>query len=335
MDIDIPEGKVVVHTNTPSYVGSHINGFFNMMMGFMNYLTKRTGTPNGKTAVFPGWVNPGDIRELKRIAGLLGVPTIFFPDQSGVLDAPMTGKYEMYPDGGTTIDEIRGLGDSEGLIALGEIIGIEPAELLKKKWKVDYLLLPLPVGVEYTDQYTLALRKQAKREVPAELEYERGRLVDLLLDSHQYTYQKKVAIFGDPDVVIGLTSLALEMGMTPKYVITGTPKEEFTRRIEALSGKYGVTGCKVKANADLFELHQWIKNDPVDLLIGSTYGKQIARAEDIPFIRAGFPVLDRYGGTLQPIVGYAGAIRLVEHITNALLDRFDRNVSDEDFEIVL
>jgi len=334
-DLEIPEGKFVVHTNTPSYVGSHINGFFNMMMGFMNYLTRKTGKSNGKTAIFPGWVNPGDIRELKRIAGLFGLAATFFPDQSGVLDAPMTGKYLMYPDGGTTIDEIRGLGDSESLIALGEIISVEPAELLKKKWKVDFILLPLPVGVTFTDQYVLALQKQSKNAVPAQLERERGQLVDLLLDSHQYTHKKKVAIFGDPDVVIGLTSLVLEMGMTPRYVITGTPKEEFTARVNSLFGRYGVSGCTVKANADLFELHQWIKNESVDLMIGTTYGKQIARAEDIPFIRAGFPVLDRYGGPLQPIVGYAGAIRLVEQITNALLDRFDRDVADEDFEIVL
>ena len=27
--MDIPEGKIVVHTNTPSYAGSHVNGFFN------------------------------------------------------------------------------------------------------------------------------------------------------------------------------------------------------------------------------------------------------------------------------------------------------------------
>jgi len=301
----------------------------------MNYLTKKTGAPNGKTAIFPGWVNPGDIRELKRLAKLMGVKTTFFPDQSGVMDAPMTGEYLMYPEGGTTIEEIRGLGDSSHLIALGEIICNEPAELLKKKWKVDYTLLPMPVGVDFTDKYVLALRNQANTVVPEELETERGQLVDLLLDAHQYTYQKKVAIFGDPDVVIGLTSLVLEMGMTPKYVITGTPKEEFTAKINELFEKYSVKDCKVKANADLFELHQWIKNEKVDLMIGSTYGKQIAKAEDIPFIRAGFPVLDRYGGPLLPIVGYAGAIRLVEQITNALLDRFDRDVADEDFEIVL
>jgi nitrogenase molybdenum-iron protein beta chain len=334
-DIDVPAGKYIVHCNTPSYVGSHINGFFNMMMGFMNYLTQKTGTSNGKTAIFPGWVNPGDIRELKRIANLMQVPSVFFPDHSGVLDAPMNGKYEMYPKGGTEIEEIRGLGDSSGLIALGEIINIEPSELLKKKWKVPYTLLPMPVGVAYTDRYVMALRGESKTEVPESLETERGQLVDLLLDSAQYTYGKKVAIFGDPDVVIGLTSLALEMGMIPKYVITGTPKEEFVRKIEELFAKYEVSGCKAKASADLFELHQWIKNEKVDLMIGSTYGKQIARAEDIPFVRAGFPVIDRYGGPLQSIVGYKGGMYLVERITNAIMDRMDRDSSDEDFEIVL
>jgi nitrogenase molybdenum-iron protein beta chain len=70
-------------------------------------------------------------------------------------------------------------------------------------------------------------------------------------------------------------------------------------------------------------------------MIGTTYGKQIARAEDIPFVRAGFPVLDRYGGPLSPIVGYTGGVLMVEKIVNALLDRFDRDCAEEDFEIVL
>jgi len=335
-EIAIPEGKQVVYSSTPSYVGSHIYGFFNMMLGFMNCLTQKTGTPNGKTAIFPGWVNPGDIRELKRLVKLMNVPATFFPDQSGVMDTPMTGHYKMYPDGGTTVEEIKGLGDSEGLIALGEIVSTEPAELLKKKWKVPYTLLPLPVGIDFTDQFIMALRNQSKMEVPSEIETERGQLVDLLIDSHQYTYKKKVAIFGDPDVVLGLTSLALEMSMIPKYIITGTPREAFTDSVKALLEKYNLADeCTVKAGTDLFKLHQWIKNERVDLLIGSSYGKQIARAEDIPFVRVGFPVIDRYGGTLLPIVGYAGGIRLAEKIVNTMLDRFDRDVADEDFELVL
>ncbi len=334
-EMSIPEGKLVVHTNTPSYVGSHINGFFNMMCGFINYLTQKTGTPNGKTAIFPGFVNPGDMRELKRIARLMQVPFTMFPDTSGVMDAPMTGRFEMYHKGGTTIDEIRGLGDCGKVLALGQITSVEPAELLEKKCKVPYELMPLPIGIEATDRFVQALSKISHQEVPYELEEQRGQLVDILLDSHQYSYQKSVAIFGDPDTVIGLTALCLEMGMVPKYVITGTPKEEFNKLAGALCEKYGVQDYTVKANADLFELHQWIKNDPVDLLLGTSYGKQIAKAEDIPFVRAGFPVLDRYVHSVLPMVGYGGAMLLVEKILNTLMDRQDRDCEDKDLEVVM
>jgi nitrogenase molybdenum-iron protein beta chain len=247
----------------------------------------------------------------------------------------MTGKYELYPSGGTTQPELRALGGCSHLIALGEITCAPPAELLRKKWHVPFTLLPMPVGISFTDRYVLALRQFTKQEVPGALEEQRGQLVDLMLDSHAYTSGKTVAIFGDPDIVIGMTSLCLEMDMVPKYVITGTPKEEFRTRVNALFDAYHVTGCTAKANADLFELHQWIKNEPVDLLIGSTYGKQIAKAEDIPFVRAGFPVLDRYGGTLLPVVGYVGGIRMAEKITSALMDRRDREAADEDLEIVM
>ena len=335
MDMDIPEGKLVVHTNTPSYVGSHINGFYNMMCGFINYLTKKTGTPNGKTAIFPGFVNPGDMRELKHLTTLMNVPFTMFPDTSGVMDAPMTGRFEMYPAGGTTIGEIRGLGDCRGILALGTITGTEPAELMKKKFKVPYTQLPLPIGVENTDRFIMELSQISQSDVPYELEEQRGQLIDILLDSSQYTYRKTVAIYGDPDIVTGLTALALEMGMLPKYVITGTPKEDFTREVSALLDRYGVTDAVVKANADLFELHQLIKNEPVDLLLGNSYGKAIAKAEDIPLVRAGFPVLDRYVHSYLPLVGYAGMIRMVERITNTLMDRQDARCKDEDLEPVM
>lgn len=334
-EMTIPDGKYVVHCNTPSYVGSHINGFYNMMMGFINYLSVKKGIGSGKTALFPGFINPGDMREIKRYARLLDVPFTMFPDTSGVMDAPMTGKFEMYPSGGTTISEIQGLGDCKAVLAMGEITNIEPCELMKKKFGIPFTLLKTPIGIENTDKMVMALSKLSGADIPQELEVERGQLVDIMLDSHMYTYQKSVAIFGDPDIVIGLTALALELGMTPKYVITGTPKEEFTKTVNTMLEQYGTEGCIVKANADLFELHQWIKNEPVDLLLGSSYGKQIAKAEDIPFVRAGFPVLDRYVHSYLPMVGYKGAMRLIELITGTLMDRIDRDCSDEDLEVVM
>jgi nitrogenase molybdenum-iron protein beta chain len=334
-EMQIPEGKLVVHASTPSYVGSHIDGFSNMMCGFIRSLTQKTGASNGKAAIFPGFINPGDMRELKRLAALMRVPVTVFPDTSGVMDAPMTGRFEMYPAGGTTIPEINGLGDCVRTLALGKLTSAEPAELLRKTYKVPYLLLPLPIGIEATDRFVMELSKLSIQEVPYELEEQRGQLVDILLDSHPYTYEKTAAIYGDPDTVLGLTALCSEMGLVPKYVITGTPKEEFVREAEAIFEKYGLQSCTAKANADLFELHQWIKNDPVDLMIGTSYGKAIAKAEDIPLVRAGFPILDRYVHSYLPLVGYSGAIRMTERITNALMDRQDRDAADEDLETVM
>jgi nitrogenase molybdenum-iron protein beta chain len=167
------------------------------------------------------------------------------------------------------------------------------------------------------------------------LEEERGQLVDILIDIHPYTYNRKVAIFGDPDTVLGLAEFMLEMGMVPKYLLTGTPGDFFEREAEELFMKFGMEGCKAKAGGDLFELHQWIKEEGVDLLMGGTHGKFIARAEDIPFVRAGFPIIDRYIHSYLPLTGYKGGMRLAEMISNALLDRQDRDAAEEDFEMIL
>ncbi|HWQ80232.1 MAG TPA: nitrogenase component 1 [Anaerovoracaceae bacterium] len=335
LDMDVPGDKLVVHANTPSYVGSHVTGFYNMMSGFINYLSEKTKVLTNQIGIFPGFVNPADIREMKRIAGLMKTPFIMFPDQSGVMDAPMTGNYEMYPKGGTSIEDIRRLGDCRKVLAFGLFTSLEPANVLKRKCDVPYAGMPLPIGIANTDSYIMELKKISQEEVPSELENERGQLVDVMLDAHFYCYGKKAAIFGDPDTVLGLTSFALELGMVPSYVITGTPGESFERKAEELFAQYGAERCTAKSSSDLFELHQWIKNEPVDLLIGTSYGKQIAKAENIPFVRAGFPVLDRYAHPYFPIVGYRGGLRLTELITNALMDAYDRNCEDEDVEVVM
>lgn len=333
--IDIPDGKYIVHCNTPSYYGSHITGFSNMVAGFIRYLSKSSGTKNGKVALMPGFVNPGDMREMKRLAKEMGVSYTMLPDTSGVLDSPMTGKFELYPKGGTTVEEIETLGDSIATIALGKAASEAPAELLTKQCGVPNQVLPLPIGIARTDDYIMALQSISKEEVPYTIDEERGQLVDVLIDIHPYTYNKKVAIFGDPDTVISIAEFVLEMGMIPKYLVTGTPSSDFEKAAEALFMKFGVEGCKAKASGDLFELHQWIKAEGVDLLVGGTHGKYIARAEDIPFVRAGFPIIDRYIHSYMPLVGYKGSMRLAELIANAIMDRQDRDAAEEDFEMVM
>lgn len=335
-DLDIPEGKYVVHCNTPSFKGSHINGYASMMGGFINYLSQKTGQSNGKLAVFPAWSEPSDLRLLKSYLEQMGIAYTLFPDQSGVVDAPMTDHFEYFPKGGTTIEEIRGLGDCTQVLGLGEWTIPEPCAALEKKCATPSTILPYPIGIQNTDRLLMTLTDLTGKPVPYAIEEERGQLIDLILDQHIWTSQKSCAIFGDPDFILGVTSLVLEMGMLPKYVLTGTPGHAFPKMCQALFEAYGVEDqCQAFEFDDLFDLHQFIKNDPVDLLIGTNYGKQIARAEGIPFVRAGWPVLDRYGHYLWPNIGYRGAMRFVERISGAIMDHVDAVCPDEDFDVVM
>jgi len=95
-----------------------------------------------------------------------------------------------------------------------------------------------------------------------------------------------------------------------------------------------VPEAKIKQNADLFELHQWMKNEPVDLFITNTYGKHVARAENVPFVRFGFPILDRTSHRFFPTLGYTGATNLINQMLNVLLDKKDRECPEELFELV-
>ena len=332
-DKKVPEGKTVLGAATPSYVGSHVTGFSNMVKA-MAELAETTGQKNGRVNIIPGWVEPADMEEIKRIASLIGTPITMFPDTSGVLDGPLNGEYTMFPDGGTSIEEIKASGDSIGTLALGEWCSADAARRLDTSCKVPCTILDMPFGLQATDRFVDLLRTVSGTSVPEEISCERGKLVDLISDMHQYFYGKKVALVGDPDQLISMTEFLVSIDMCPVHVVTGTPGKKFEKKIRELTKAAGFE-VNVKASGDMFLLHQWIKNEPVDLLIGNTYCKYIARDEDVPLVRWGFPILDRQGHQHFPTVGYMGGLRLLEKILEALLDRKDRDDPESQFELVL
>jgi nitrogenase molybdenum-iron protein beta chain len=215
---------------------------------------------------------------------------------------------------------------------LGQLCSAPAAKALDSKCKVPCEVLNVPIGLLATDRFIFSLRKIAGVSVPDTIDDERGKLLDIISDMHQYLYGKKVALFGDPDILVPLTEFLVTMDMKPVHIVTGTPGAKFETRIREVT-KSSVANVNVKAAADMFLLHQWMKNEPVDLLIGNTYGKYIARDENIPFLRYGFPIMDRTGHSYFPTVGYMGAIRLVERILDLFMDKLDRDSPEEKFEL--
>ena len=142
----IPKGKYVIHANTPSYVGSHVTGFANMVKGMVDYFAAGDGHKENRINIIPGYVEPADMEEIKRISRELGVSTIMFPDTSNVLNAPQTGRYAMYPSGGVTVADLILTGSSIGTVALGRLASGLAARALDTKCKVPCEILDLPIG---------------------------------------------------------------------------------------------------------------------------------------------------------------------------------------------
>jgi nitrogenase molybdenum-iron protein beta chain len=333
-DGKIPQGKRVIHTNTPSFKGSHVTGFANMTQSMVHYLSERTGMRTGQINIIPGFVEPSDMAEIKRIVSVMGVKGIVFPDTSGVVNGPLDGRFHMYPKGGATVGQIKSAGDSALTISLGNTASLPAAKLLDTKCGVGFENLDLPIGISATDAFVDTLRKAAGVSVPDSIMVERGQVVDVLTDNHQYFYGKKVALVGDPDQLVSLVQFLTDMGMKILYVVTGTPAgTKFKESIRRFAGDDTIV--KYGPEADMFYFHQLVKSGKPDLIFGNTYAKHIARDEDIPLIRIGFPIYDRVGHQYFPVVGYRGALRLMEKILNALLDRQDRDAPEQNFELIM
>jgi nitrogenase molybdenum-iron protein beta chain len=331
----VPAGKFVIHANTPSYVGSHVTGYANMVTAMVKSFSMQTTTRKNQTNIICGWVEPSDMREIKRLAAEMTAKIILFPDTSDVLDTPMTGKHEFYPKGGVTVPELMSTGDSKFTIGLGPFCTEDACIKLENSCKVKFESLELPIGVAATDRFITTLSRAANVQVPESITADRGRLIDMITDMHKYLYNKRVAVFGDPDTIVPLCEFLISMDMKPVYVVSGTPGKRFDTSMEKVLAK--VPGAKYKngQRADMFLLHQWIKQEPVDLLIGNTYGKYIALDEKIPFLRLGFPILDRIGHSYFPMVGYQGAMHLLTNILGVIMDKIDREAAEEKVELTM
>jgi len=326
----VPAGKYIIKANTPSYVGSHVTGFSNMVKGIAEgFATK--GPKGNHINIIPGFVEPSDMAEVKHIAKSMGLDAVVFPDTDGVLNAPQTGHFEMYPRGGTTIANLKRTGTAKATVALGPIASGPGAKFLDTSFGVPCELLNLPIGLKATDDFVNALRKLGG-VVSDEIELERGQLVDVLTDMQQYFHNKKVALVGDPDQLVSLTQFLTDIGFQVRHVVTGSPGKKFIKRVTDAAG---TEDMNVREASDYFYMHQLILNENVDLIMGNTYAKYMARDLDIPLVRYGFPIYDRVGHQYYPSVGYRGGLRLIEKILSALMDYQDKTALEEKFELVM
>lgn len=317
----------IVPVSTPSYAGTHGEGFWRAARAAVATLAERTERDADLLGICPGMVSPADFRHLREILRAYHVRFVLFPDYSETLDGPSWSDQIQLPPGGTPLRALRRLGDCGGLLTFSTCMPPEalPGGALERWPDIRLTQLPLPVGVAATDRLLAFLGDWAGCSMPTELQTERRRLVDAYVDAHKITAARRVAVFGEPDFVVGMAVFLREIGMLPVLCAAGGPAPRFEAALRAAVPDLP-DDARVAADLDFAEIEAAVEACKPELLVGTSKGYGLGRRLGIPLLRAGFPIHDRIGGPRMLHVGYRGAQRLFDAVCNTLLEH-DQNRS--------
>jgi V-containing nitrogenase beta subunit len=322
-----PDRKVyLVPVHTPSFTGSQVTGYNEFMTSTFKTIATTKGKPSGKLNVFPGWTNPGDVALLKQYLREMDVDASVFMDIEA-FDSPMMPDKSIRTEGLTTVEDIADAPNAIGSIAMARYESADAARYLQTEFDVPCTVASTPIGIKNTDALLRSISEITGKPIPASLAKERGIAIDALMDlAHMFFADKRVAIYGHPDLVIGLAEFCLEVELKPVLLMfgddSGKPKKD--PRLKALKGNADVD-IEVVMNADLWELEHRIKEKKlhVDLIMGHSKGRYVAIDANIPMVRVGFPTFDRAGLYRRPLVGYRGAMELGELIANTMFTHME------------
>ncbi len=315
----------VVYVSTASYRGTHIDGFHSAVRELVAQLSVGGGISNC-IALFPGMVSAADLRYLKEILSDLNLSFTLLPDYSDTMDGATWSEYEKLQSGGTKVSAIRELGMARAAIEFGRVLAGTPTAgtVLHDKFAIPHRLLGLPIGIRESDAFFAALEEASGSRTPMKHQRERGRLVDSYIDGHKYCFEKRAIVYGEEDLVIGLTSFLCEVGVTPVLCASGGKSRKFEKCLRAAVPELPA-GTRVEEGFDFAEMDEAAPALKPDFLLGSSKGYSLARKCGIPLIRVGFPIHDRIGGQRVLHLGYRGAQELFDRIVNALLDGKQEN----------
>lgn len=322
----VPRDFDVPFAHTPAFVGSHVDGYDNMVRGVLENFWKgkeRTEKANSFNLIpgFDGFC-VGNNREIKRILALMGVDYTFIQDAADQYDTPSDGEFRMY-DGGTRIEDVKTALNAEWTLSLQHFSTRKTLEYCAEQGQktADF---HYPLGVRGTDEFLMKVSEITGKEIPEELRLERGRLIDAMADSQAYLHGKKYAIYGDPDFVYGMARFILETGGEPLHCLATNGGSVWEKEMKALfdSSPFG-KDCKVWPGKDLWAMRSLLFTEPVDLLIGNSYGKYLERDTKTPLLRMTFPIFDRHHHHRFPMMGYQGGLKVLTDILDKFFDIYD------------
>ena len=85
----------------------------------------------------------------------------------------------------------------------------------------------MPIGLRETRPLLRGPGRTHRPPDPARHALERGRLIDAYVDGHKYIFNKRAVVYGEEDLVVGLTAFLAEIGVQPVLCASGGKSGHF------------------------------------------------------------------------------------------------------------
>jgi len=310
------ENTAVVPVNAPDYVGGLETGFAAAVRAMVETLVpsaEDAGTVPGRRQrqvnVLPtSSLTPGDLEVLKEMLEAFELRPLLLPDISDALDGHLTSNdFNPLTIGGTPVSEVALMGDSIATLVIGPSLG-KAADALKVKTGVEDYRFDSLIGLDAMDAFIHTLSQIAERPVPAKIERQRAQLQDSMVDCHFMLGQVRVAIAGEPDELLAMTTFLHGMGAEVVAAVTST-RGPATELLPIEEVKIG----------DLEDLELMAREAGAELMLGNSHVAAAAERLGLPLQRMGFPQYDLLGGYQRVWIGYRGSRQAMFDLANLVL----------------
>jgi nitrogenase molybdenum-iron cofactor biosynthesis protein NifN len=303
-DVTVP----IVLASTPDYKGSLEDGFAAAVESLMQTVPEPGETnPKQVTLLASAAFGPGDVAELKEIVEAFGLIPIAVPDLSTSLDGHLDdADHYTTATGGTTVQELKAVGQSALTLALGGSMA-KAANLLTERFGTPAQTFTQLTGLGAVDEFLHTLAQVSGQPVPAKYLRQRRQVQDAMLDTHFFFGRKKVGLALEPDLLHNVAWWLHSTGAELQAAVTTAPSP--------LLKDLPIAQTYIGDFEDLEDMAA-----TADLWITNSKARPIARRLGIPLYLHGFPMLEHLGNGHRCTVGYRGTLDMLFAIGNILLE---------------
>ncbi|MBF0460902.1 MAG: nitrogenase iron-molybdenum cofactor biosynthesis protein NifN [Magnetococcales bacterium] len=301
--------RTIIPIMAPDFVGSQESGFALAVLAMVEHLV----TPRPWTAIPTPRINvlassaltPGDLEALQELLAAFGLQPAFLPDLSDSLDGHLAeGDYRPTTTGGTPLSFFAQVHQACATLVIGRSL-FPAAEALQRRCPMPVLRFEHLMGLDATDTLVTELCRLSGVPAPAQVVRWRRQMLDAMLDTHFYLGQQRVAIAGEPDLVVGLHQLCAEMGVNTVAAVVP----------DCASTNHGLD----LTVGDLDDLETLAVREKATLLVGNSHLAETAQRLHLPLLCAGMPIFDRLGDFRRTRIGYRGGRDTLFEMANQLL----------------